>query len=322
MRIEYLRYILNVAKNQSISKTASQHYMSQQGLSRIIKIVEEEHGIIILERSGNALSVTPAGKEFLKYAQIIVDEYDKMSLVSAMYSKDKVNPQTQSVSLFLSYCVANNLYPTISSAIENAFPSLSLSIIEASYDEILHSINESSSSDAVYLATISEKTMIEPNMSFEFLMDTTTMVKVGKNSCYADKKYFHKDELKQAPLVILKDPVLLNIFDLFLDWKDNIPNNVLLLTSNINYANRILKKRNAVGFADSFFYHYFKPENFVVIPIKDSIRTPSGFLQNNNVTLSSEAKMVQSYLSTYIKENFPLVAEQKFSSNTNAVNKS
>jgi DNA-binding transcriptional LysR family regulator len=320
MHIEYLRYILDVAKNQSISKTASLLYMSQQGLSRIIKIIEEEHGIIILERTGNTLSVTSAGKEFLKHAQKIVDEYDKLRLISAMYSKDKVNPQTKPISLFLSYCVANNLYPIISTSIATAFPSLSLSIIEANYEEILHSINESPSHNAIYLVTISEKTMIEPNMSFQFLMDTTTMVKVGKNSCYANKKYFHKDELKQAPLVILKDPVLLNIFDLFLDWKGKIPNNILLVTTNINYANRILKKRNAVGFIDSFFYHYYKPENFIVIPIKNSIRTPSGFLQNKNVALSPEAEMVKSYLTSYIKENFPLVTVQNFSTYTNAIN--
>lgn len=307
MDIEHLRYILDVAKNKSISQTAKLHYMSQQNLSRIIKIVEEEHEIIILDRTGNSLSVTPVGKEFLKYAQKVVDEYDKLCLISSMYSKNKVNSQAKPISLFLSYCMANNLYPIISSSIETAFPSLPLSIIEASHEEILYSINESPSPDAIYLATISEKTMIESNMSFEVLMDTTTMVKVGKNSCYAYKKYFRKEELQQVPLVILNDPTLLGIFNSFLDWKGKMPNNILLLTSNNNYANRILKKTNAVGFVDSFFYYYFKPENFVIIPIKDSFRTPSGFLQNRNVTLSPEAEMIKSYLTSYLKENFSLV---------------
>lgn len=310
MRIEYLRYILNVAKNQSISKTARLEHISQQGLSRIIKLIEEEHEIIIFERTGNEFFTTPAGKEFLKYAQNIVDEYDKLSLITDMYSENKINPQTKPIKLFLSYCLINNIYPIISSSIKAAFPSLQLSIFETSYDEIRR-FNKPSSPNDIYFITTNENTIFEKSMSFQFLMGTTTMAKVGKNSCYANKEFFDKDELKQAPLVIHNDPGLLKILDLLLDWEGEIPNNVQLVTSNNNYADRILKKTNAIGFIDSFFYHYCEPENFAVIPIKDSISTPAGFIQNKNVALSPEAEKIKLHLTSYVRENFPLITGQK-----------
>lgn len=49
MNIQFLKYAVEVAKQKSISKAARNLYMGQPNLSRSIKELEDELGIIILK---------------------------------------------------------------------------------------------------------------------------------------------------------------------------------------------------------------------------------------------------------------------------------
>lgn len=50
MKIEDLNYFISVAETGSITKAAQQHFMTQQGLSRIISNMERELGTSLLVR--------------------------------------------------------------------------------------------------------------------------------------------------------------------------------------------------------------------------------------------------------------------------------
>jgi DNA-binding transcriptional LysR family regulator len=69
MNIQYLKYALEVAKQKSISKASRALYMGQPNLSRAIKELEDELGIVIFERNSKGIIPTPDGEEFLQYAK-------------------------------------------------------------------------------------------------------------------------------------------------------------------------------------------------------------------------------------------------------------
>ena len=74
MKLQQLRYICEVEKhNLNVSATAQSLYTSQPGISKQIRLLEDELGVEIFSRSGKHLTrVTPAGKTILEIAAEIL----------------------------------------------------------------------------------------------------------------------------------------------------------------------------------------------------------------------------------------------------------
>jgi LysR family transcriptional activator of glutamate synthase operon len=81
MDIEKMNSVLAVARNQSFSEAAAEISLSQSSVTKHVLSIEKELGITIFRRSNTSKSVhlTNDGMTFLKYAQDIVDLYQKMS---------------------------------------------------------------------------------------------------------------------------------------------------------------------------------------------------------------------------------------------------
>ncbi len=94
MNILHLKYAVEVAKTQSISKAAENLYMGQPNLSRAIKELEESLGITIFKRTSRGITTTPDGDEFLRRASRIVAQVEE---VEEIYRNGKTHKQTFSV---------------------------------------------------------------------------------------------------------------------------------------------------------------------------------------------------------------------------------
>ena len=77
MEFHQLRYFVTAAEMSSISRAAERVRVSQPALSRQIKLLEEELGILLFERVRQRIRVTSAGMAFLSKAkQILSDTED------------------------------------------------------------------------------------------------------------------------------------------------------------------------------------------------------------------------------------------------------
>ncbi len=67
MKLQQLRYIVEVVNhNLNVSSTAESLYTSQPGISKQVRLLEDELGIQIFERSGKHLTkVTSAGEDIV-----------------------------------------------------------------------------------------------------------------------------------------------------------------------------------------------------------------------------------------------------------------
>ena len=75
-----LRYYLEVAKWENMSKAAEQLYVAQSTLSRQISRLEEELGAELFERKASAIVLTEAGRLLAKEAEKILEKWDWIKL--------------------------------------------------------------------------------------------------------------------------------------------------------------------------------------------------------------------------------------------------
>ena len=76
MNLNQLRYFVSVAENGSFTKAAVNHYISQTAITQQIQALEESIGVKLLDRGSRPVSLTPAGKVFLKEAREILSRMD------------------------------------------------------------------------------------------------------------------------------------------------------------------------------------------------------------------------------------------------------
>ena len=75
MDLYQIRYFLAITETGSFTKAAERLYMSQPSLSAGIKKLEKELGVVLFERGGRKVLLTPTGQLFLEKAQNILQEY-------------------------------------------------------------------------------------------------------------------------------------------------------------------------------------------------------------------------------------------------------
>lgn len=76
-----MEYVLAIARTGSFSKAAKELYISQPNISSAINSLEEELGFQIFQRTNQGISLTTEGIVFLKHANNIVDEYQKIGVI-------------------------------------------------------------------------------------------------------------------------------------------------------------------------------------------------------------------------------------------------
>lgn len=76
MNILYLKYAVGIAKAGSINKAADELYVAQPNLSRAIKELEKELGIIIFDRNSKGMTLTPDGEKLIQYGKRILKEIE------------------------------------------------------------------------------------------------------------------------------------------------------------------------------------------------------------------------------------------------------
>lgn len=78
MELRHLRYFVAVAEEQSFNKAAERLFISQPPLSRQIKQLEEEIGVILIDRDTRPLKLTEAGEFFYDHALQIIKKSDDL----------------------------------------------------------------------------------------------------------------------------------------------------------------------------------------------------------------------------------------------------
>ena len=89
MNMQLMQYALEIERCGSINKAAKNLYISQPALSRAIRDLEKEIGIVIFSRTPAGVRTTHQGREFLTRARKLNEQY--ISLQERYYDKRKTD---------------------------------------------------------------------------------------------------------------------------------------------------------------------------------------------------------------------------------------
>jgi len=128
MKLQQLRYIWEVAHHDlNVSATALSLYTSQPGISKQIRLLEDELGVEIFARSGKHLTrVTTAGQEILQMSGEILRKVEGIKQLS----RDHQNPAHGTLSIATTHTQARYVLPNIIKDFILKYPDVTLNIVQ------------------------------------------------------------------------------------------------------------------------------------------------------------------------------------------------
>ncbi|MEH6388354.1 MULTISPECIES: HTH-type transcriptional regulator CysB [Pseudomonas] len=124
MKLQQLRYIWEVAHHDlNVSATAQSLYTSQPGISKQIRLLEDELGVEVFSRSGKHLTrVTPAGERIIATAGEILRKCDSIKQIAQEFSNERKGTLT----LATTHTQARYALPPVISGFIKRYPDVAL----------------------------------------------------------------------------------------------------------------------------------------------------------------------------------------------------
>ena len=195
MDYDQIASFLEVAKLQSFSRAAEKLFRTQPAISAQIRLIEQECGEKLFDRSGKKVLLTPAGEILSRYAQKLVDLHKE-----ALQAVAELN-QTPRGKLYIGANEATCLYvlPKTFARFKQLYPLVQISIYRNFSHKILQKVQE----NAVDMGIITLPQTAD-NMEIIPVFRDEVQVVVPKKHPLSKKRSVTAEEVAQYPLILPK----------------------------------------------------------------------------------------------------------------------
>lgn len=287
MNLEQIKYIIEVAKESSITKAADKLHLSPSAISQSITQLEKEFGISIFTRSRQGTLPTAEGKLIVSKAYEILNKMDELKEELSIKQESKRHALKVGCAPALTYIVYDAFI-----LFHEQFPEVNVMIKEIDQENILEEIKNGSID--IGLSSFTEYDLSsmkhEKGIGYEPLYTGQVCVCAGKKSTLYYKEFITPYELADQKIVIYNSKGGTTFNDTY------FKNEQILFSSN---NTEVLRSAILDGHAFSFVLNFTLKKNtdvlngnLALIPFKNPELIHQDFWSLYPLTkgLSSEAR--------------------------------
>ena len=134
MKLQQLKYLLAIVDNGlNITAAAEKLFTSQPGVSKQLKLLEEELGLQLFVRKGKSLGgITPAGEQVIERARYIMEEAENIRSLAANYFQEEEG----TLSIATTHTQARYVLPEVIREFRTKYPKVNLNLHQGTSEQI------------------------------------------------------------------------------------------------------------------------------------------------------------------------------------------
>lgn len=285
MNILHMKYAVEVAKVGSLNKASETLLVATPNISRSIKELEGDLGIVIFDRTAKGMGLTPEGEEFINYAKEILRQIDE---VEDFYKNGSSKKQKFSISVPRA-CYISEAFAQFSKSLSNDPAEIFYKETNSqrtiknilNHDYKLGIIRYAENYDKYFKAMLEEKGLV-----YEMITEFSYSLIMSADSPLAQKEEITFDDLKGLIEIAHADPYVPSM-PLSKVVKEELPDNI---------DRRIFIFERA----SQFDLLYKNPETFMwVSPAPDSLLKRYNLVQKKCIDNNKKYKDVLIYKNGY-----------------------
>jgi DNA-binding transcriptional LysR family regulator len=197
MDIRQLQYLAALAREKHFTRAATACNVTQPTLSGRIRQLEQELGVPIVERGQRYIGLTPEGDRVLKWAHLILDNWQSLQQELATIRSKKGELAGRLVLGVIPSALP--MVSVLTRAMEREHPRVEFTVLSQSSEEILRNLHEHGIDAGI---TYLDNEPVEGLMQHPLYVEHYCLF-VSEISPYADKSSVTWTEAAQEPLCLL-----------------------------------------------------------------------------------------------------------------------
>jgi LysR family hydrogen peroxide-inducible transcriptional activator len=194
MTLTELKYIVAVARAKHFGHAAEACYVAQPTLSVAIKKLEDELGVVLFERGGAEVSVTPLGAQIVAQAERVLEQTAAIKELA----KQNKDPLAGPLRLGVIYTIGPYLLPPLVKHVIEQVPQMPL-ILQENFTVRLLEMLRQGELDAAIMAL----PLPDHGMSMQPLYDEPFVVAMPKQHAWTGRKSILAADLKAETMLLL-----------------------------------------------------------------------------------------------------------------------
>lgn len=196
MNLRDLRYLVAVAEHRHFGRAAEACFVSQPTLSTQVRKLEDELGVVLIERNSRQVMLTPVGERVVDQAQRVLREVHQLVDIAQSFK----DPYGGEFRLGIIPTVAPYLLPRILGPVQRRFPSLRVQLTEAQTHVIARMLRDGEL-DAVVLAL----PLVEEHIEQMPIYTEPFFLAVSKLHPKAGAQSVRLEDLENEAVLLLED---------------------------------------------------------------------------------------------------------------------
>ncbi|WP_126426705.1 LysR family transcriptional regulator [Brevibacillus marinus] len=240
MNIENIEAFVYVVHYESFNKAAEALFLTQPSITSRIQSLERELNCLLFERVGKKILLTEKGKQFLPYAQHMLQSYQ---LAKLKLQEQKTLPNEMRIGCTLS--ASNYLIPKLIVELKKRYPAMQFTVVTASSEEILSKVLNGEL-DFGFVRKVTH-----PQIYSAKLLEDPIRLYTNENHPFVSKQQVSLEEVGQQSLVFFECGSL--------DWRrihrlfenlDVLPR-IEYQVDNVETAKKLVSSGAGIGFLPS-----------------------------------------------------------------------
>ncbi len=147
MKLQQLRYLVAIVDNgMNITQAAQVLFTSQPGVSKQVKLLEDELSLPLFIRKGKSLDgLTDAGEEVVRRARRILTEVDNIRSVS----RDLAGQQQGELVVATTHTQARYVLPDLLEGFQRTYPGIRVNLLQGTSDRIARRVQDQEADFAI-----------------------------------------------------------------------------------------------------------------------------------------------------------------------------
>lgn len=196
MKLHQLQYYCAACRNGNITRAANELHVSQPSISMAIRELENEFGVMLLQRNNKGFAVTQEGKYFYERAMALLEQADELNQMMC-----DMGNQRKRINLGIPPMIGTFLFPKMYKEFKKYYPEIMLNSREGGSRYLIEMLDDS----VLDFAIVPINQLAEDSYNILRLTETETVFCVSRNHPLAGRTKVSMEQIKDEPLIMFND---------------------------------------------------------------------------------------------------------------------
>ncbi|MGN7454161.1 LysR family transcriptional regulator [Paenibacillus pasadenensis] len=259
MDIRQLTYFAAVARHGSFTKAARELHVTQPTLSKMVRLLEEELGATLFDRSSKQIALTDAGETILRSSQGILRSIEAM----AAELDDLAQARKGTLRLGIPPMIGVHVFPALIERFHSRYPQIRLQLVERGGKRIEQEVDSGDLDVGLVILPMAQQE------KFHLLpcLDEPLHLIAPRGHWAEGRASVELGELEREPFLLFRDEFTLHHLILDRCRQAGFEPDIVFESSQWDFMVQLVGARFGITLLPGGMRRSLDPERFLVIPV-------------------------------------------------------